>query len=160
MIGADVRSMPEEFVNVWLNPELIRVSQDPKGMQGSRVRGNATECQVWLRHVVNNGHGNELFVVLFNSGRGTCAADNGGNATMTVRWDEIGLDPECMVSTTELIEGRYLGTVLGEVSVSLRPGASAALRMHPHCKKLPPTNTGGPARAGGDPNKGADVVST
>ena len=32
---------------VWLNEELIRVNQDPLGTQGSRIRGNATECQVW-----------------------------------------------------------------------------------------------------------------
>lgn len=69
MIGADVRSMAPEYRAVWLNKELVRVSQDPLGLQGQRIRGNASECQVWLRHLDNGG---ELYVVLFNNGKGSC----------------------------------------------------------------------------------------
>jgi hypothetical protein len=226
MIGADVREMSEEFKAVWLNEELIRVSQDPLGHQGIRLRGNASECQVWLRHLDN---GNELFVVLFNSGKGSCvppptlasptrwkgpyskaysdsdcanvgnhpsksvaecqsicdahpaggcdAFNYGGggcalrscptdatltspswadaktvsyrhnatmpaptqeNSTMTIQWAELGVNPECMLSIEEIISGNYIGTLQQELSVSLRVGASAALRMHPHCDVGPP----------------------
>ena len=38
----------------------------------------------------------ELYVVLFNNGKGSCATAGGGNATMTVTWAEVGLPPECM----------------------------------------------------------------
>ena len=34
MIGADMRSMAPEYRAIWLNEELIRVSQDPLGQQG------------------------------------------------------------------------------------------------------------------------------
>ena len=226
------------------------MNQDPLGKQGVRIRGNATECQVWLRHLDN---GNELYVVLFNNGQGSCApsapaparfagpfkraySDNdcpnignhpgktvaqceelcvttpgcdafnygsgcslrscgdthlgnptwddprvvsyrtsssvrddqlcvachsalrcttgpqqdahcvcsdcccslksqapAANATMGFTWKEVGVSPECMMSTTELITGAYWGTIQGQLSVSLRPQASAAFRMHPHC---------------------------
>ena len=146
MIGADMREMSAEFQQVWLNEEIIRVNQDPLGKQGVRVRGNASECQVWLRHLDN---GNELYVVLFNNGKGSCAPSAPGhapsrfagpsqvppasNATMQLTWEEIGVPPECMLSTTELITGVYWGTIQGGLNVSLRPQASAAFRMHPHC---------------------------
>lgn len=94
----------------------------------ARIRGNASECQVWLRNLDNDG---ELFVVLFNNGMGSCSG--AGNSTMSVSWGEIGLPSECMVSTTNLITNEYFGTIEGPVEVSLRVGASAALRMHPHC---------------------------
>ena len=93
-----------------------------------RIRGNASECQVWLRNLDNGG---ELFVVLFNNGMGSCSG--AGNSTMGVSWGEIGLPSECMVSTTNLITNEYFGTIEGRVEVSLRVGASAALRMHHHC---------------------------
>jgi hypothetical protein len=110
---------------------IIWASQDPLGIQGVRVRGDASECQVWLRHLDN---GDELYVVLFNSGKGSCAPSvAGGNATMTVTWPELGVPPECMLSTSELISGVYMGSLQQQVSVSIREGASAALRMHPHC---------------------------
>ena len=57
---------------------------------------------------------------------------------MTVKWEELGANPECMMSTLELITMQYLGTIQGELSISLRVGASAALRMHPHCDVGPP----------------------
>ena len=59
------------------------------------------------------------------------------NATMSLTWQEIGVPAECMVSTSELISGVYRGTLRAGLRVSLRPGASAAFRMHPHCS-LPP----------------------
>eukprot|EP01051_Picozoa_sp_SAG22_P011845 SAG22_NODE_1177_length_5246_cov_48.458908_4_plen_344_part_00 len=98
-----------------------------------RIRGSASECQVWLRHLDN---GDELYVVLFNSGVGSCAGE--GNATMTVTWEELGVNPECMLSVEELISGEYWGSLQQQVSVSIRKEASAALRMHPHCHISPP----------------------
>ena len=37
--------------------------------------------------------------------RSSAAAADGGvqNATMTVKWQELGVNPECMLSTLELI---------------------------------------------------------
>ena len=67
---------------------------------------------------------------MFNSGKGSGAAE--GNSTMTVTWAELELPLECMVSTTELITGRY-AMEEGQVSAELRVGASAAFRMHHHC---------------------------
>ena len=75
-------------------------------------------------------NGDEIYVVMFNSGKGSCAAE--GNSTMTVTWAELELPLECMVSTTELITGRY-AMEEGQVSAELRVGASAAFRMHHHC---------------------------
>ena len=47
-------------------------------------------------------------------------------------WAELELPLECMVSTTELITGRY-AMEEWQVSAELRVGASAAFRMHHHC---------------------------
>jgi hypothetical protein len=52
---------------------------------------------------------------------------------MQVTWQELGVNPECMMSTSELITGVYWGTIQGQLKISLRPGGSAAFRMHPHC---------------------------
>ena len=63
----------------------------------------------WLIPPFSNG---VVIQVLFNSGKGSCArassaaaAADGGvqNATMTVKWQELGVNPECMLSTLELI---------------------------------------------------------
>ena len=114
--------MEPRFKEVWLNKQLLRLHQDDLGYQGSRVRGNASECQVfsltfhclssasltahflsltfhclslpfldlsqvWQRFV-NNG---DMYVLLFNSGKGSCATATGKNATMTVSWEELGI---------------------------------------------------------------------
>ena len=54
--------------------------------QGTRLRGNASECQVWSRQLDNGG---EIYVVMFNNGKGSCASE--GNSTMTVTWPELSL---------------------------------------------------------------------
>ena len=64
MIGADVRSMDPDSRSVWLNKGLLRAHQDPLGLQGTRIRGNATACQVWRRQL----SGGDLLVVLYNNG--------------------------------------------------------------------------------------------
>ncbi len=68
MMGVDVRRIDPEYAAVWLNRGLLGVHQDPLGLQGERVRGNATECQVWRRQL----KGGALYVVLYNNGRGSC----------------------------------------------------------------------------------------
>lgn len=92
MIGADMRNMSVEFREVWLNEELIRVNQDPLGKQGVRIRGNATECQVWLRHLDN---GNELYVVLFNNGQGSCAPSAPASAKFAGPFKRAYSDNDC-----------------------------------------------------------------
>eukprot|EP00051_Salpingoeca_urceolata_P007759 m.100284 g.100284 ORF g.100284 m.100284 type:complete len:477 (+) comp15387_c0_seq2:134-1564(+) len=80
MIGGDVRSMEQQFVDVWLNPHLIAVSQDELGLQGTRVRGGVNDCQVWRRQLVA---GALLFVAL-NNGRGQCL---GGSDPGSQGWE-------------------------------------------------------------------------
>jgi len=91
MIGADLRAMAPEYRAVWLNRGLIAVNQDSLGRMGERLRGNATECQVWRRQL----DGGRLNVVLFNNGRGSCAPSAPPAGTWLGPFPAIYKDTEC-----------------------------------------------------------------
>ena len=73
MIGCDIRSMSEETKKTLMNPELIRLDQDPALRQPFRIAewaGSTDRMLIYGKHLA----GGELALGLFNMGDGVCRA--------------------------------------------------------------------------------------
>jgi len=82
LAGNDLRAMSPETLEILTNREVIAVDQDPKGIQGVKIKyGNSRE--VWAKPL--SGYG-ERAVLMFNPTFTT-------PAQMEVGWEEIGLAP-------------------------------------------------------------------
>lgn len=63
IMSNDLRTVPVEYRELLLNPEMIAVDQDPNGKAGQRVSREG-DAEVWARPL----SGNRLAVVLYNRG--------------------------------------------------------------------------------------------
>ncbi|MGB7212722.1 MAG: glycoside hydrolase family 27 protein [Gemmatimonadales bacterium] len=82
IIGADVHAMDSVTASILLNKEVIAIDQDPRGVQGRKVRSEGG-LEVWAKPLAAD-QGRDRAVVLFNR---TAAA-----ATIAFTWKELGLD--------------------------------------------------------------------
>ncbi|KAB2063061.1 hypothetical protein ES319_A10G191800v1 [Gossypium barbadense] len=92
LIGCDVRNMTAETLEILSNKEVISVNQDSLGVQGRKVyvSGEANCLQVWAGPL----SGNRLVVAFWNR----CSKA----ATITARWDVLGLESSTHVSIRDL----------------------------------------------------------
>jgi len=60
LAGNDIRSMSEETKAILMNPEVIAVDQDAKGVQGQRV-WNEGPLEIWARPLADGSHAAALF---------------------------------------------------------------------------------------------------
>ncbi|KAG4180662.1 hypothetical protein ERO13_A10G178400v2 [Gossypium hirsutum] len=92
LIGCDVRNMTAETLEILSNKEVISVNQDSLGVQGRKVyvSGEANCLQVWAGPL----SGNRLVVAFWNR----CSEA----ATITARWDVLGLESSTHVSIRDL----------------------------------------------------------
>ena len=79
IIGADLRSINSATAAILTNKEVIAIDQDPRGVQGRKVRSDAG-LEVWSKPLARDG---ERAVVLFNR---TAAP-----AKIPFTWSEVGL---------------------------------------------------------------------
>ncbi|MES3154305.1 glycoside hydrolase family 27 protein [Sphingomonas faeni] len=78
ILGNDLRTMTPAIKALVANREVIAVDQDPLGVQGRRV-SQTGKTEIWTKRLADGS----TAVALFN--RGDAAA------TMTVRWQDVGL---------------------------------------------------------------------
>ncbi|KAJ9160456.1 hypothetical protein P3X46_025856 [Hevea brasiliensis] len=92
LIGCDVRNITAETYEILTNKEVIAVNQDPLGVQGRKVYTAGTDgcLQVWAGPLSRN----RLVVALWNR----CSKA----ATITARWDVLGLESGTIVSVRDL----------------------------------------------------------
>jgi alpha-galactosidase len=96
--GNDVTRMSATTIETLTNPEVIAVDQDPLGYQGRVVATPGNNLEVWSKDL---SVANTRAVALFNRGS--------GNASITVRWSEIGL-PSGAASVRDLWSHMDLGS--------------------------------------------------
>jgi alpha-galactosidase len=60
LAGNDIRSMSEETKAILMNPEVIAVDQDAKGVQGHRV-WNEGPLEIWVRPLADGSQAAALF---------------------------------------------------------------------------------------------------
>jgi alpha-galactosidase len=95
--GNDVTRMSATTIETLTNAEVIAVDPDPLGYQGRVVSTPRANLEVWSKDLAQTG---ARAVALFNRGS--------GNASMTVRWSEIGL-PSGAASVRDLWAHQDLG---------------------------------------------------
>ncbi|MHC5077299.1 MAG: NPCBM/NEW2 domain-containing protein [Planctomycetota bacterium] len=94
MAGNDIRTMSEDVRDILTSPELIKVNQDPRGIQGYKVYDKGDH------EIYNKPLQDGTTAVLFlNKGQET--------ADITVTWDKIGLSGKQIVR--DLWERKDLG---------------------------------------------------
>jgi alpha-galactosidase len=74
--GNDLHTMPPEIAGILLNKEVIAVDQDPKGIQGNRVKKEG-EREIWARPLRDGSQA----VVLFNRGE--------YSSEITLQWRDL-----------------------------------------------------------------------
>jgi alpha-galactosidase len=79
MAGNDLGAMTPATRDILLNREVIDIDQDPRGVQGRRVRDDG-DLEVWSKPLADGG----VAVVLLNRGNAP--------ALVAASWQEIGLD--------------------------------------------------------------------
>jgi len=103
--GNDLSAMSATTKEILTNKEVIAVDQDPLGKQG-RVVATSSGNEVWSKEMSGT---NTRAVALFN--RGT------GNASMTVKWSDIGL-PAGPATVRDLWAAQDLGPFTDQYTAS------------------------------------------
>ncbi|MFA5889832.1 MAG: glycoside hydrolase family 27 protein [Actinomycetota bacterium] len=116
MAGNDLRTMPDETLNILTNTEVIAVDQDPLGEQGVRILDDG-DHEVWRKRLADGGRA----VVLLN--RGAAAAE------MSVTAAQLGLGPAASYHVHDLWAGTASG-VEGAITVTVEPHGAAMFRVN------------------------------
>lgn len=126
LINADLRNMSEATLTTLRNEEVIAVNQDPLGMQGRRIRQTVDIASGALDVWAGPLEGGDIAVVLFNQ-----ANLGSGEQTITLHWEDIGLDPRDEAAVRDLWAHTTLGTFSGDFSASVAPHDCVVLRVTP-----------------------------
>ncbi|KAL2526795.1 Alpha-galactosidase 3 [Abeliophyllum distichum] len=100
LVGCDVRNMTAETFEIISNEEVIAVNQDALGVQGRKVLAYGPEgCyQIWAGPLSRH----RLAVALWNR----CSKI----ATITAKWDSIGLESSISVSVRDLWKHEFISS--------------------------------------------------
>eukprot|EP01018_Ginkgo_biloba_P033905 Gb_08854 [translate_table: standard] len=111
LIGCDVRSMSKGTVQILSNQEVIAVNQDPLGIQGQKVSKH-DDLEVWAGRLSNQ----RVVVILWNR--------SSSRATITAKWEHIGLHPSVEVRVRNLWRHEDLAANRkGSLTSSVKPHA-------------------------------------
>ena len=99
MVGTDIRSMSDDAKAILTNKEVIANNQDPRGIQGRKVRDDG-DREVWTKQLAAGGWA----VILFNRGD--------EDEEIPVAWNAIGYPPQLTAEVRDL----WLKKDLGEYS--------------------------------------------
>ena len=112
VLGNDVRIIPPETLKLVTNPYLLRVNQDPLGLQ-AYVAARDGEAYVLVKDALTR-FGKTRYVALYNASDKECE----------FKVDSRALDLGGEVSIFDLVEKADFGTFKGELPVKVRPHAS------------------------------------
>eukprot|EP00253_Pinus_taeda_P036629 PITA_36629 len=107
LIGCDVTSIDKKTYEILSNSEVIAVNQDPLGVQGRKV-SKQVDLEVWAGPLSNN----RVAVVLWNK--------SNSRATITAKWEDIGLNPSALFRVRNLwrhieLEENHQGSLTASV---------------------------------------------
>jgi alpha-galactosidase len=111
ILGNDIRTMSDQTRRILTNEEVIRVNQDPAGVQGRRVTDNG-DLEVWI-------DGPEKAVILLNRG--------GGAAEISVTFSDIGISGSAHVR--DLWAHEDLGEHTGSFSAPVQSHSVVMLKL-------------------------------
>jgi alpha-galactosidase len=114
LAGNDVRNMSDETKHILLNPEIIAVDQDPKGVQGHRVWDEGP-LEIWARPLADGS----TAVGLFNRGE--------SDFKMTVNFSSLGITGPATVR--DLWQQQDLGTVDTSYTASVPKHGAVMLKI-------------------------------
>ncbi|KAH9290096.1 hypothetical protein KI387_034213, partial [Taxus chinensis] len=107
LITSDIRNASKETLEILGNNEVIDVNQDSLGVQGKKVSKQG-DLEVWAGPLSNK----RVTVVLWNRSNST--------ASITAKWEDIGLSSKAGVQARDLWAHSYLPTTLqGSLSSSV-----------------------------------------
>ena len=112
VLGNDVRIIPPTTLKLVTNPYLVRMNQDPLGLQAYVVARDG-DAYVLVKDAETR-FGTARYVALYNAG------DDAHRFTVTAR----SLDLGGKVEVFDLVERADMGTFEGEASIEVRPHAA------------------------------------
>ena len=112
VLGNDVRIIPPETLKLVTNPYLVRMNQDPLGLQ-AYVAAREGDAYVLVKDAETR-FGTSRYVALYNAGEAEHAF------TVTAR----SLDLGGRIAAFDLVERADVGEFEGEVTVKVRPHAA------------------------------------
>ena len=112
LLGNDVRTMPAESLRLVTNPFLLRMNQDPLGLQAYIVSKQGSGY-VFAKDALTR-FGRSRYVALYNAGDTEC--------TFTVRARDLDLGGK--IEAFDLVERADVGEFQDEICVRVRPHAS------------------------------------
>mmetsp|Transcript_22050 Transcript_22050/g.52724 ORF Transcript_22050/g.52724 Transcript_22050/m.52724 type:complete len:288 (+) Transcript_22050:709-1572(+) len=122
LIGADLRNISANSLELLKNPEVIAVNQDPLGIQGRLVNPTGSgipSAQVWAGPL----EGGAVAVALFNAG------EAGANISATA--EMLGMPPGALVRVRDLLAREDVGVVPAGYSALVGPHDIHFVRMEP-----------------------------
>lgn len=116
LAGNDVRSMNAETKDLLLNPEVIAVDQDAKGVQGRRIWDEGP-LEIWARPLADGSQA----VGLFNRGE--------SSLLMTLEMKQLGVTGT--VHLRDLLDHKDLGTATGSYTTQVPVHGVVMLKISP-----------------------------
>jgi len=104
LAGNDIRSMSEETKAILMNPEVIAVDQDAKGVQGHRVWDEGP-LEIWVKPLADGSQAAGLF--------------NRGESTLKITLDFKAIGAPSSAHLHDLWERKDLGTVQNSYTVEV-----------------------------------------
>ncbi len=117
VLGNDVRIIPERTLKLVTNPFLLRVNQDPLGLQ-AYVAARDGEAYVLVKDAEER-FGRSRYVALYNA----------GDREHEFRVDAEALDLGGRIEAFDLVERADIGEFKNEIYVKVRPHASRFFRF-------------------------------
>eukprot|EP01147_Barroeca_monosierra_P006997 gene6997-7629_t len=98
IVATDMRNLSSQKQEILTNEEVIAIDQDELSITGHRIYNESNGAQAWVKPLV----GDDLAVILYNS-------HNHNNITVTVTWEQVGLDSTTSVRIRDLWKKSDLG---------------------------------------------------
>ncbi|XVF01695.1 hypothetical protein REPUB_Repub04eG0110700 [Reevesia pubescens] len=110
ILGCDIRSMDNDTFELLSNKEVIAVNQDKLGVQGKKV-SKIGDQEVWAGPLSEN----RVAVILLNRGF--------SSATVTAKWDDIGLNSSTVVDARDLWAHSTIHSVENQIKATVKSHA-------------------------------------
>ena len=118
LIGCDLSNIDNDSLRILSNPEVIAVSQDKMGVQGTKRKTDGTN-EVWAGPLEDGAYA----VVLLNRGTAT--------SNVTASWSDFGADPSKEAAVRDLWQMKDLGNMKGSVTATVPSHGVAMYRITP-----------------------------
>jgi len=121
LIGCDVTSISQEYLNILTAPEVLAVSQDPLGVQGNKRTSN-NDLEVWAGPLSDGS----VATILFNR--------SGNSSNITAEWTDIGLNANTNAAVRDLWQRENIGTFTGSYTAEVESHGVVFVRVIPLSK--------------------------